>query len=88
MDEAVSYEIEDTSSVVKPVVSEVVKDSSSVVEPAYRTYKVKKKDTLQKISKKFFGTTKKWYAIYELNKDKLKSPDKVFPGQIIRIPNK
>lgn len=49
-------------------------------------YKVQKGDTLQKISKKFYGTTKKWKKIYDANKDILKGPDKVYPGQTINIP--
>jgi nucleoid-associated protein YgaU len=45
-----------------------------------------KGDTLQKISKKFYGKTNKWNRIYEANKDKLKSPNKIYPGQVIDIP--
>jgi len=52
----------------------------------FKQYKVEKGDTLQKISQKFYGTTKRWYKIYEANKDILKSPDKLYPGQIINIP--
>jgi LysM repeat protein len=51
------------------------------------TYIVKKGDTLQKISAKFYGTTKRWTLIYKANRDKIKSPDKVFPGQILVIPD-
>ena len=51
-----------------------------------KEYTVKKNDTLQKISQKFFGTTKKWMMIYEANKDRLKSADSISPGQIIVIP--
>ncbi|NQS99473.1 MAG: LysM peptidoglycan-binding domain-containing protein [Candidatus Omnitrophica bacterium] len=51
-----------------------------------QTYKVRKGDTLQKISQKFYGTTKKWSALFEANKDRLKSPDKVYPGQLLNIP--
>jgi nucleoid-associated protein YgaU len=50
-------------------------------------YVVGKNDTLQKISKKFYGTTKKWTKIYEANKDVLKGPDKVYPGQTLNIPD-
>jgi nucleoid-associated protein YgaU len=50
-------------------------------------YTVGKNDTLQKISKKFYGTTKKWNKIYEANKDTLKGPDKVYPGQVLNIPD-
>jgi len=49
-------------------------------------YTVEKNDTLQKISKKFYGTTKKWVKIYEANKDVLKSPNSVYPGQTLTIP--
>ncbi len=50
-------------------------------------YTVAKNDTLQKISKKFYGTTKKWPKIYEANKDTLRGPDKLYPGQTLNIPN-
>lgn len=49
-------------------------------------YTVQKGDTLQKISQKFYGTTKKWMQISEANKDTLKTADKIYPGQIINIP--
>jgi LysM repeat protein len=49
-------------------------------------YVVQKNDTLQKISEKFFGTTKKWKAIYNANKNILKSPDRIRPGQKLAIP--
>jgi nucleoid-associated protein YgaU len=49
-------------------------------------YTVQKGDTLQKISKKFYGTTKKWTKIYEANKDIIKGPNKIYPGQAINIP--
>lgn len=51
-----------------------------------RTYKVGKGDTLQKISRKFYGTTKKWPLLYKANRDRLKTPDKVYPGQVLVIP--
>jgi LysM repeat protein len=60
----------------------VVKESSA----DYETYQVQKGDTLQKISTKYFGTTTKWYKIYEANKATMKGPNKIYPGQTIRIP--
>lgn len=54
--------------------------------PATEKYTVQKNDTLQKISMKFYGTTKSWNKIFEANKDKLKAPNKIYPGQIIDIP--
>ena len=52
----------------------------------YRKYTVQKNDTLQKISEKFYGTTRKWMKIYEANRDVLKGPNKIYPGQTINIP--
>ena len=49
-------------------------------------YVVQKGDTLQKISEKFFGTTKKWKDIYEANRKVLKSPDRIRAGQKLVIP--
>ena len=48
-------------------------------------YVVQKGDTLQKISQKFFGTTRKWKKIYNANKHVLKSPDSIRPGQKLVI---
>jgi len=52
----------------------------------YESYTVQKNDTLQKISMKFYGTTRKWKKIYDANTDVLKNPDRVYPGKTIRIP--
>lgn len=49
-------------------------------------YKVEKDDTLQKISKKFYGSFSKWPRIYEANRAKIKNPDSIKPGITIRIP--
>lgn len=53
---------------------------------AFEKYTVQKGDTLQKISKKFYGTTKKWNKIYDANRNILKTPDKIRAGQVINIP--
>ena len=52
----------------------------------FEKYTVQKNDTLQKISQKFYGTTKKWKKIFDANKDTLKGPDKVYAGQVLNIP--
>ena len=49
------------------------------------TYTIKAGDTLSKIGK-HFGVS--WQDIHEANKDEIKDPDKIFPGQTIRIPRK
>lgn len=50
-------------------------------------YTVQKGDTLQKISVKVFGTSTKWYKIYQTNKDTMKTPNKIYPGQVLNIPS-
>ena len=57
----------------------------SIAKPE-TTYKVRKGDTLQKISQKFYGTTKKWPQLYKANQDRLKGPNRLFPGQVLVIP--
>ena len=61
----------------------IEESSSSVLE---RTYVVKKGDTLQKISLKFYGTSRRWNKIFKANKDRLKNSDKILPGQVLIIP--
>lgn len=46
-------------------------------------YEIKKGDTLGKIAKQY-GTT--WEKIHEMNRDVIKDPDLIFPGQKIKIP--
>ncbi|RKY32884.1 MAG: peptidoglycan-binding protein LysM [Candidatus Omnitrophota bacterium] len=77
--------VEDTWQEEGYVVDSAVEE---VVEPqgAIEKYTVEKGDTLQKISQKFYGTTRKWQMLFEVNKDKLKAPDKIYPGQVIDIP--
>jgi nucleoid-associated protein YgaU len=50
------------------------------------TYTVKKGDTLSKISKQFYGDANAYKRIFDANRDQLKDPDKIQPGQELRIP--
>ena len=43
-------------------------------------------DTLSKISKQFYGNANDYMKIFNANKDKLKDPDKIQPGQQLNIP--
>jgi nucleoid-associated protein YgaU len=65
-----------------------VKDMMSVdkSEPEAKYYTVVSGDTLSKISKQFYGDPNKYNQIFEANKPMLKSPDKIYPGQNLRIP--
>ena len=61
-------------------------EQSELTSGNFQRYTVEKNDTLQKISQKFYGTTKKWTKIYNANRDTLKTPDRVYPGKILNIP--
>ena len=56
------------------------------VEPEAEFYTVVKGDNLSKISKMHYGDPNKYMAIFEANKPMLKHPDKIYPGQMLRIP--
>lgn len=51
-----------------------------------RTYTVKSGDTLWKIPKKMCGEGSKYMKIFEANTGLLSNPDKIFPGQVLKIP--
>ncbi len=54
--------------------------------PAARTYTVKAGDTLGAIAKENLGSAGAYMKIFELNKDQLSDPDKIKPGQVLRLP--
>ncbi|APZ45904.1 peptidoglycan-binding protein LysM [Polaribacter reichenbachii] len=49
-------------------------------------YTVISGDTLGKIAKDFYGNAMKYPVIFEANKPMLSHPDKIYPGQVLRIP--
>jgi nucleoid-associated protein YgaU len=51
------------------------------------TYTVAAGDSLSKIAKHFYGDANKYMKIFEANKDQLKNPDLIKPGQTLRIPD-
>lgn len=86
VEEAPGIYVPEETRVEEPSVVEIEEEMPRMPKIQMRTYKVKKGDTLQKISAKFYGTTKKWLSLYKANKDKLKGPDKIRPGQTLVIP--
>ena len=52
-----------------------------------RTITVQAGDSLSKIAKREFGDANKWHAIYEANKDRIKNPDLIHPGDVLTLPN-
>ena len=55
-------------------------------EPEATMYTVQPGDSLSKISKAHYGDAMKYMAIFEANKPMLKDPDRIYPGQVLRIP--
>ena len=55
-------------------------------EPESVFHEVKSGDTLSKIAKEVYGDAMKYNAIFEANQPMLSHPDKIYPGQILRIP--
>ena len=55
-------------------------------EPASEFYTVKSGDTLSGISKHVYGDSGQYMKIFEANKPMLSDPDKIYPGQTLRIP--
>ncbi len=67
-----------------------VTDQMTVAVPTDESkyYTVVKGDTLSKIAKEFYGNANAYNAIFEANRPMLSHPDKIYPGQTLRIPPK
>jgi nucleoid-associated protein YgaU len=65
---------------------EVVRAEAVKAEPEAKFYTVKSGDSLSKIAKELYGDAMKYPTIFEANKPMLKDPDKIYPGQVLRIP--
>jgi nucleoid-associated protein YgaU len=67
-----------------------VDDQITVTGPIAQAAKfvmVEKGDTLSAISKRVYGDPNKYQKIFEANKPLLSHPDKIYPGQVLRIPD-
>jgi len=65
------------------IVGEITIDPNAKKEA---TYTVKAGDTLSKIAKEHLGNANAYMKIFEANKDQLTDPDKIKPGQVLKIP--
>ncbi|CRZ33979.1 2',3'-cyclic-nucleotide 2'-phosphodiesterase (5'-nucleotidase family) [Herbinix hemicellulosilytica] len=61
-------------------------EAAKEVKEKYIYYTVVKGDCLWKIARKHLGSGARYTEIYELNKDIIKSPDRIYIGQVIKIP--
>jgi len=67
------------------VVAEIKVDPNAK-QAQQTTYTVKSGDTLSKIAKEHLGDANAYMKIFEANKDQLNDPDKIKPGQVLKIP--
>lgn len=68
---------------------DTVDNKMTVVEPKPQAkfHTVEKGEWLSKISEKYYGDPNKYNVIFEANKPMLEHPDKIYPGQVLRIPD-
>ena len=59
---------------------------SGASSTATRIYEVVSGDSLSKIAKREYGDANKWKQIFDANRDLIKDPNKIFPGQKLKIP--
>jgi len=60
----------------------------STAEVAQQTYTVEKGDTLSRIAKQHLGDANAWKQIFEANRNVLDDPDRIQPGQVLKLPSK
>jgi len=65
------------------IVADITARSSGAADESYT---VKPGDTLSAIAKRLLGDANAYHEIFEANRDQLSDPDKIKPGQVLRIP--
>jgi len=71
------------SKVVVPIVF-----GPALLDPynGFTQYTVESGDTLSSIAERFLGDADRWRAIFQANRDQIEDPDRIFPGQVLRVP--
>jgi nucleoid-associated protein YgaU len=60
----------------------------TTAEQVQQIYVVKSGDSLSKIAKLHYGDGNAWTRIFEANRDVLDDPDKIYPGQTLKLPTR
>ena len=71
---------------VKPGVESKTVPQPTPAKASMKTYTVKSGDTLSEIAKRELGSPGKYMEIFNANNDQLSDPDKIKPGQVLKIP--
>ena len=76
----------ETQSASTPEPAATVKDASAVVVAAIETATVVRGDSLWRISKKTYGSGFRYLVIHQANKEQIRNPDLIYPGQVFVLP--
>jgi nucleoid-associated protein YgaU len=75
-----------TTTVSPPASADRSPEQAEASAPTMRIHEVVKGETLSAIAKQYYGKSSRYREIFEANKDLLKDPDHIYPGQKLRIP--
>jgi nucleoid-associated protein YgaU len=75
-----------SSTAAEPVPSPAPVPGPTGTTGTEQTYTVVSGDSLSKIAKRYYGDANQWPRIHEANRDQIKNPDLIHPGQRLRIP--
>ena len=83
--------VDDTNLIVKPLdvhraEAAEAQAAAAEEEPTFTFYTVERGDSLSKIAKQHYGDANRWKDLFEANKEVIKNPDLIYPGQQIRVP--
>ena len=71
----------------RPDFSDVQSHTDTVpADAGTQSYTVQEGDTLSHIAQRHYGRASRWHAIFEANRDQLDDPDRIYPGQVLRLP--
>ena len=83
-----SHAVEDSETRAAAMREKLQREAEERVAKAKpRSYVVKAGDSLSKIAKEVLGDASRWTEIFEANKDKIKDPNVISPGQELRLPS-
>ncbi len=67
--------------------TEEITASTAPASPSPLLYTVEKGDTLSAIAQRHYGRASAWQGIFDANRDVLDDPDRIQPGQVLRLPS-